>query len=384
MKVVLYYPWIYLLGGTERTILEIVRHSRHQWTICTNHYDRDKTYPELKQLGIQEVSRVSVKRSYGAVIGAAAQIASTRLDLAGVDAVLSCCDGLGVFLNVRNAKVPIVNLCFTPLRAVYDMEYRKRHLARQGMARIPALLAEQVYKFIDRRLWRRYANVICISETVRERVAKAGLCPPETMRVIYSGVDAAAIAPIDRFEPFFFLPGRIMWTKNIELGIAAFHLFRQKTGSNFKLVIAGMVDAKSRGYCDGLRRLAADPACISFHESPTDAQMRSYYERCSAVLFTAFNEDLGITPMEAMARGKPVIAVNRGGPREVVEDQVSGYLVEDDPEAFSAAMAQLLETEGKLQAMGRAGSERMHKFTWQGFVAALDDHLDATVAGAKR
>jgi glycosyltransferase involved in cell wall biosynthesis len=197
---------------------------------------------------------------------------------------------------------------------------------------------------------------------------------------MYPGVDGATIAASERFEPFFFLPGRIMWTKNIELGIAAFLAFRRATGRDYRLVIAGMVDEKSREYLSSLRSMAGNDGATAFHIDPTDAQMHDYYGRCAAVLFTAFNEDLGLTPMEAMAHGKSVIAVNRGGPQEVVEHQVTGYLVDADPGRFCAAMQQLTADDSRLRAMGRAGLERVRRFTWEKFVNDLDDLLEATLA----
>jgi glycosyltransferase involved in cell wall biosynthesis len=384
MRVALYHPWIYVKSGLERTILEIARRSRHRWDIYTSHYDAQGTYPELDELGIRETARVSVKRNYGAVLAASARVAGTRLDLEGVDALVVCCDGVGSFITLRNARVPIVNLCFTPLRAVYDTEYRRRHLSRQGIRRVLALFAERAYVAVDRLLWRRYRSVVCISETVRDRAAQGGLRRRKDMVVLYPGVDGAMIAASDRFEPFFFLPGRIMWTKNIELGIAALQAFRRATGRDWRLVIAGMVDEKSQEYIARLRTMAGDEGAIEFHIAPTDAEMWDYYDRCTAVLFTAFNEDLGLTPMEAMARGKPVIAVNRGGPREVVEDRVTGYLVEAEPGRFCDAMTLLTSDVARLRAMGRAGLERVKRFTWEKFVSGLDDVLEATVAREKR
>jgi glycosyltransferase involved in cell wall biosynthesis len=380
MRVALYHPWIYLKSGLERTILEIARRSRHDVEIYTSHYDMQATYPELMQFGIHETSKVSVKRNYGSVLTASARIACTRLPLGSADTLVVCCDGVGTFITVRNAGVPVVNLCFTPLRAVYDSEYRKRHLSRQGLARILALLAEKAFVLIDRFLWRRYSKVVCISETVRERVARGGLRRVEDMVVLYPGVDGTAIAASDHFEPFFFLPGRIMWTKNIELGIAAFQAFRRGTGRNYRLVIAGMVDEKSRDYMARLRAMAGDDGDITIHIAPTDAEMKQYYERCAAVLFTAFNEDLGLTPMEAMAHGKPVVAVNRGGPREVVEDGVTGYLVDATAGPFCDAMACLTADHARLRAMGLAGLERVKRFTWEKFVGDLDNLLEAAVA----
>ncbi len=367
-------------SGLERTILEIARRSRHEWVIYTSHYDAEGTYPELKQLAIRETGRVSVKRSYGAVIAGSARVAATRLDLSRSDALVVCCDGVGSFITLRNDSVPLVNLCFTPLRAVYDAEYRKRHLERQRFKRGLALVIERGFAIIDRQLWRRYDKVVCISETVRDRVARGRLRTREDMVVMYPGIDLDRIEPSLGREPFFFLPGRIMWTKYIELGVEAFLRFRRGTGAEYRLVVAGMVDQKSRDYLARLKALAADDPAIIFHIGPTDVQMQAYYATCTAVLFTAFNEDLGLTPMEGMARGKPVIAVNRGGPREVVEHEVTGYLVNPDPDSFAGAMGRLASNEARMHAMGRAGLERVKRFTWQKFVADLDDLLDETVA----
>jgi glycosyltransferase involved in cell wall biosynthesis len=107
--------------------------------------------------------------------------------------------------------------------------------------------------------------------------------------------------------------------------------------------------------------------------------MNDLYARCTAVLFTAFNEDFGLTPVEAMARGKPVIAVNCGGPRETVLHDVTGLLVDADPARFAQAMSSLTADEARLRAMGSAGLERARKFTWQRFVADLDDEIDRMV-----
>src|SRR5574337_1488706 len=238
MRIALYHPWIYVRSGLERTILELCRRSRHRWTVFTSHYDREGTFPELKQVGIVELPRISVRRRYGAVLRAAATIASTRLDLSGQDALGVCCDGLGSLITLRNREVPSVCLCFTPLRAVYDQEYRARHLARLGPVRPLALAFEAGYRAIDRLAWRRYRRVIAISQTVRDRVASGGLYPADRIEIAYAGIAGERIRVCDTLERFFFLPGRITWTKNIELGLRAFQDFRARTGLDFHLVVA--------------------------------------------------------------------------------------------------------------------------------------------------
>lgn len=379
MKIAIYHPWIYVKSGLERTIMEIKSRSRHDWVIYTSHYSPDDTYPELKSMGVVELAKVSIQRRYGAVLQAAWRIGRTRLDPGAHDALLVCCDGLGSFINFRNSDKPLACLCFTPLRAVYDSEYKKRHVARYGWMR-PLLWAfEAGYRLIDKLAWRRYQHAFCITETVKKRVTDGGLFPAARIEIAHAGINGERIAPSNVFEPFFFLPGRIMWTKNIELGIAAFKALHARGGRDIELVVAGMVDRKSRPYLEKLKELARG-APIRFETDLTDAQMQDYYRRCHATLFTAFNEDQGLTPLEAGTYGKPVVAVNRGGPTEMIRDGVSGYLVEPEPEAFADAMQSLLDHPERARQLGLAGAERCRQFTWEAFVEKIDAYFDALQA----
>src|SRR5262249_41363159 len=109
---------------------------------------------------------------------------------------------------------------------------------------------------------------------------------------------------------------------------------------------------------------------------PTDKEMEQLYKDCYAVLFTAFNEDFGLTLLEAMSQGKPVVAVNRGGPIEVVFHQETGLLVDCEVQAFSCAMEFLVEHPSLATQMGKNGLERCKNFTWDTFVEKIDRYLD--------
>lgn len=381
MKIAIYHPWIYVKSGLERTIMEIKKRSRHDWTIFTSHYDREATYPGLKAMGVREINPVGVERSYKTVIKAGLSMVSTKIAMDDFDALVICCDGLGSLLSFRNAEKPVICLCFTPLRAVYDEEYRARFLKRLGRLRPFALLAEILYKAVDRLAWQRYAHVFCISKAVQERVASGGLYPADKIEIAYPGLDEALIDRPHLAGDYFLIPGRIMWTKNIELGIEAFLEFRKRSGAPLRLVIAGMVDRKSQPYYAMLQGLARPDAAISFVIGPTDQEMRRLYEGCLAMLFTPFNEDFGLTPLEAMACGKPVIAVDRGGPREVVLHQETGLRVEGEPMKFAEAMEWLYTNPTQAAAMGTLGFQRARLFTWSAFVEKIDSYLDSTRGG---
>jgi glycosyltransferase involved in cell wall biosynthesis len=376
MKVSIYHPWIYVKSGLERTIVELVRRSRHDWTIYTSHYDADATYPALKEMGVVEIDRVSVKRSYGSVLSGARRMLSLKLPLAAGEPLVVCCDGLGSLLNFRHRHHPLISLCFTPLRAVYDLEYRKRHLSKHASKLPLALAMEQGYKFIDRLAWRHYDKIFAISQTVKERIIAGGLDFGREIEIAFPGIRTDQISYQGHREPYFFLPGRIMWTKNIELGIAAFDQFSRTNGRNFKLIIAGMVDEKSQPYFAKLRELAGQNERIVFVQDPSDQEMEKLYAECYGVLFTAFNEDLGLTPLEGMAKGKPPIAVNRGGPTEIIAHEQTGLLAEPDPSSFAQAMTRLASDPALADRFGRAGVERSKRYTWDQFVEQIDTAVE--------
>jgi glycosyltransferase involved in cell wall biosynthesis len=385
LRIAIYHPWIYLKSGLERTILEIKRRSRHDWEIFTSFYDRERTYPDLQQMGVTELERVSVNRTYGEVISAGLTIARTRIARPGLDALLVCCDGLGSFVNFANPELPSACLCFTPLRAVYDPEYRARHLSPSRLVRAAQHAVAAAYRQVDRRAWRYYRHVFCISHEVERRVLSGRLSSEHKLEIAYPGIDAAMRAKSDERQPFFFLPGRIMWTKNIQLAIRAYQRFAStRSGEGFSLKIAGMVDEKSRSYFQELRELAGADPSIEFVVDPTDRQMQDYYRVCHAVLLTAFNEDLGITPIEAGAFGKPVIAVDRGGPREVVVRDETGLLVEPDEQAFAEALSKLASDLVLASRLGAANYERSALFTWDRFVESIDRWFDAPSAAEPR
>ena len=377
MNVAAYHPWVYLKGGAERTLLELIRRSRHRWTLFTNHYDPEGTFPEFRDVNVVELRKVSVKRSLVNVGAAVLQVMLQQIPTEGIDAVMVSSEGLGNLVPFRCREVPVFCFCHTPLKVVYDPFTRARYFA-QSPSPITRL-AIQMYTRVDRFGWQYYRRIFCNSQEVASRVLSAQLTRPELVEVLYPGVDLQRFDHQGPRDPFFLLPGRIARTKNIELGIDAFLQFKQmgNEGQRFRLVIAGMVDQKSRPYLHEMQQRAAGCSDIDFVISPTDQELRDLYRRCFATLFTALNEDWGIVALEAMASGKPVIAVNRGGPTESVIHEETGFLCPADSGAFAPEMANLVADPDRAFAMGMAGRQRAAAFTWEPFVRRIDDYVDS-------
>jgi glycosyltransferase involved in cell wall biosynthesis len=389
MRIACYYPWVYLRSGIERTIVETCLRSRHEYTIFTNHFEPENTYPEFKNLRVVELDYVPVDRKLGSVLKAASVVGRQKLDLSSYDLLMVQCDGIGSLILNRKIGIPAVCVCHTPLRPVYDPHYRARALERsKGVRRLGFHLFSLTFRALDRLMWSRYKYVFFASDEGRMRAERGGLLNTMESRyeILHTGIDTTALQSSGCFEHYFLVSGRIMWTKNIGLAIHAFLRFKALSPSykDFRLVIAGMVDRKSQEYLKELRALAEGRDDIEFVITPSDPELRELYSRCFGVLFTPFNEDWGLVPLEANACGKPVIACNRGGPRESQRHGETGFLVDSDPETFAQAMALLASDPELAQRVGAQGREHSLQYDWSNFVRRLDDVLEVVARGKDR
>jgi glycosyltransferase involved in cell wall biosynthesis len=146
--------------------------------------------------------------------------------------------------------------------------------------------------------------------------------------VVYPPVDTEFYRPdpARRPEPFFLIVSAMVPYKRLDVAIRAC----RRAGARLTIVGRGPEEPR-------LRAMADDG--VEFRGWLTDEEIRDLYQRCSAVLMPGV-EDFGVVPVEAMACGRPVVALARGGAVESVVDGETGFLVSDDSvDAFADAVA---------------------------------------------
>ena len=145
--------------------------------------------------------------------------------------------------------------------------------------------------------------------------------------IIFPPVDTERFRPNGRPpEPFFFILSRLIPYKRIDLAVQAANRL------GVKLIVAG--DGRDRAALQAL----AGPT-VEFLGRVSDAEAEDLMARCQAFLFPGL-EDFGITPLQAQAAGRPVIAFAAGGALDTVLPGQTGMLFpEQTVEALAAALA---------------------------------------------
>ncbi|MHC4831912.1 MAG: glycosyltransferase [Planctomycetota bacterium] len=163
--------------------------------------------------------------------------------------------------------------------------------------------------------------------------------------------------------------GRFSPEKNPELAVLALIALRDLISAELfdrvRLTLAGGYDerlASNRDTWNALHRQVAEAGLakhVEFQQSITEDQKRTLIARARVVIYPPIREHFGIVPVEAMAAGRPVLAVSEGGPLETVVDGETGFLREARPEAFAEALAILVSQPNEASRMGRNGRKRV-------------------------
>ncbi|HVD01831.1 MAG TPA: glycosyltransferase family 4 protein [Candidatus Dormibacteraeota bacterium] len=236
---------------------------------------------------------------------------------------------------------------------------------------------EERLRSLDRRLVRRARTVMVNSNFTRDRAREhygieARLCPP--------GVELPPPGESGRREHILSV-GALEAHKGQDLVIRSV----ARLPENLRPPVHLVGNDGSPAYRARLEALAARLGVrVSIRLRVPEAELDFEYRTAILFCYGARHEPLGLAPVEAMAHGLPVVAVNEGGVRETVRDQQTGLLVPADPAAMSAALERLLADEALRRRMGAKGrSEVARAWSWPARAAALEEVLKETAAQAR-
>ncbi|MDP2684848.1 MAG: glycosyltransferase [bacterium] len=224
----------------------------------------------------------------------------------------------------------------------------------------------------NRRLSLRYAKHVgvwvCNSQNSKERIKK------------YYGKEATIIYPPIATGEYAYKPYKNYWLsvnrllkhKRVDLQVKAFAQL-----PNEKLIIVGSYEKGARQfesykkYIESIR--GGNVEIIHFAD---DKKLKELYAECKGFIATAIDEDFGMTVVEAMAAGKPVVAPNEGGYKETVIDGITGKLINNiDVDKLVKAIK---EIEGDPEKYKNACLERAKRFDTNNFINKIKKYLYET------
>ena len=212
---------------------------------------------------------------------------------------------------------PNIWYCHTPVRAFYDLYFvfleRMDILSRLGFR-----IWSRIQRKLDQRSVGNVDMIIANSKNVQERIRKVY---GRDADVIYPAVDTSRFHTTG-YEDFWLSVNRIYPEKRIEVQLDVFRNLPEE-----KLVIAGGFASGDHANQYAKKLHQQLPPNVTMVGEVAEQELVNLYATCKGLICTAMDEDFGFTPLEAMASGKPVVAVDEGGFRETVTPQ-TGVLVE--------------------------------------------------------
>lgn len=244
------------------------------------------------------------------------------LDLTGYDLIITSSSAWA-----KGVRVPPgarhVCYCYTPMRWVWSFdEYVGRSEMSAG-ARLAARLVIGALRRWDVRTSGSVDRFMAISSEVAARIRQ---CYGRESDVVFPPVDVARFRYDRPVGDYFLVVSRLNSYKRIDLAVEAC------TALGLPLVVVG--DGPDRA---GLERIAGPT--VRFMGRLPDAEVTALFEGCHAFILPG-KEDFGLTPLEANAAGRPVVAFGAGGALDTVRDGETGVLFhESTPESLGRGLS---------------------------------------------
>ncbi len=355
MKIALVHDWLNNLGGAERVLIELHKIFPRApiYVLFYNKKFVQEFLPEadIKTSSLQKIPFITKLYRYLFFLMPSA---IESFDLSDFDIVISSSVIFSKGL-VLKPKTRHICYCYSPTRFLWD-----RHFEYENQGWL-AGLSRHLLRIWDRQASDRVDEFVAISKHVQSRIKKYYgkeskiIYPPINMsgttmsaslilgRPATASEDFNHLPPYGRtmpngfksrstdiIAPYYLIVSRIFPHKNIDVAIDAFN----KLG--YELVIIGDGPIKK-----DLKKMAGKNIKILGYKK--DDEVSDYYRNCKAFIMPQ-EEDFGLTPIEAMFFGKPVLALRKGGALETIIEGITGEFFDDPiPEALADGVRRLNE-----------------------------------------
>lgn len=342
MKIAIIHEMLIKLGGAERVIKKLLE-MYPEADLYTLFHDSKKTDEwfkgqKIRTSFLQNWFKKGLKPKY---LLPWMPKAIESFDFKKYDLVISSNSAFAHGIKT-NGKTKHICYCHSPMRYAWDYchEYPKgkSYFMKLTIAKILHPIRQWDYLKSDRP-----DLIIANSKNVQKRIQKYWR---KKSQVIYPPVNTKRFKANSSDEDYFLIISALTPFKKIDIAIRAFNKL------NRKLIIIG--DGAQKKWLQSIAKKNID-----FMGRKTDEVTKEYLENCRALIFPG-EEDFGITPVEAMAAGKPVIAYKKGGVTESVQEGKSGlFFNELTVKSLSKAIEKFMLNESQFKSKSiKKNSER--------------------------
>ncbi|MFZ2969762.1 MAG: glycosyltransferase [Minisyncoccia bacterium] len=319
MKIALVHDYLVQYGGAER-VLEAFTEIFPKAPIYTMVYDKKLMNGAFSDRKIYTsfLQRIPFIGSHHRLFPILMPMAIEEFDLSDFDIVLSDSNSYAKGV-ITNSNTLHITYCHTPMRYAWDDCHK--YLREFKYSKITKKFIPFAMNYI--RLWDKISAdrpdaYIANSNFVAFRIKKYY---NKESTVINPPVSTENFHISERVEDYYLMVGRALAYKRFDIVIDAFNVL----GLPLKIIGKGpeMKQLKKRSKNN-----------IEFLGYLNDKEMSEYYSKCKAFIFPS-EEDFGITPLEAMASGRPVIAFGVGGALEtVIEGETGMFFDKQTPDSI--------------------------------------------------
>lgn len=349
-KVALFNPYLDVLGGGEKHILSILKVLEDEGFELNIFWDKDLTNEIRSRFKLNFKNKINFIPN---IFRSKKIFLQRYLILKNFDLFFYITDGSYFFSGAKKNFV----FCMVPDKKLYQLGFL-------------AKIKTSNYRFITN------------SQFTRHWLEKHG----QPSKTLYPYIDESLLGlniKTIKKDKIILTVGRFfkhLHSKRHDILINSFKKLKQDNNlyKDFRLILAGNLKQEDNQYLEWLKQLAGPDSSIVFKINPDFDELSELYRKSAFYWhFTGFGidenthpelvEHLGIAPLEAMAAGSVVFCYNAGGPKEIIEDSLNGFLFNNEKDLFGKALF-VIQNPAKIAAIqAKAKQTVMTQFSYDVF-----------------
>lgn len=317
MKVAIVHDYIKEYGGAERVLEELVKifpEAKIYTSVCIPEYlgPHAKRFEKFT-IHTSALQHVPFKAKLISPFRIFASLAFLGTDLSSYDVILVSQTGAYFPNLVQKGKAKLFCYTHTPPRYLYG--YRTaRDWKSNKFKYVVGSVVNHFLRMVDFKASQNVDQFIANSDEVASRIEKFYR---RDSIVIYPPVEISNTKPeLTTKREYYLTGGRLAMAKGTDIILDAF----LKNGKSLKIFGKGFAGFEEKL----LAKMKSDTSNIEFLGEVSDEEKTKLMRNAKAYISASFDEDFGITPVEAMGAGTPVIAYKSGGVQETVVDKKTG------------------------------------------------------------